>query len=402
MRSLRPTRRLAAFLLAIAVLAALAPEPALAGRARVRRVPRFAVPPLSNREICTFVKLPMSEPLDLSSVVIANVGGNTFFATHHAIVFAYAGSLAALAPYEGQVIDDTACLNLGGLDSTQLNVVATSQSIKLRQRMPRGTALRVEPAPSGVGDERAVGLVINSHWINSSSRVQFARVKVKLVRARQNATKRVLKPIFEAVASGFIKVPPGSIRTVGFSWGPGLPTPVSGFLGAPPNPEGPACVTMLISHMHERGTLFTEDLVDGDGVATRIYTNTAYDHPPALNFDPPLLVDTGEMITYACTHDNATNPKLGCEEVPGVAPGRSAAETFPDSLDGASKNCTRRDPDSEECPLMDPAYPGRTFTGRCVEANLVFGFRSWDDMCIMPGYYYDADPGAPPGHECDL
>ena len=35
-------------------------------------------------------------------------------------------------------------------------------------------------------------------------------------------------------------------------------------------------------------------------------------------------------------------------------------------------------------------------------ARLVFGFTSDDEMCILPGTYYDAVPGAPAGRECDL
>jgi len=37
-------------------------------------------------------------------------------------------------------------------------------------------------------------------------------------------------------------------------------------------------------------------------------------------------------------------------------------------------------------------------TGKCVQANLVFGFTSDDDMCIMPGGYYDADASG----NCDV
>ena len=56
----------------------------------------------------------------------------------------------------------------------------------------------------------------------------------------------------------------------------------------------------------------------------------------------------------------------------------------------------------DECPPTDAAYPGRTFTGNCVQARIVFGFTSEDEMCILPGYYYDADMTAPPGAECAL
>jgi hypothetical protein len=51
---------------------------------------------------------------------------------------------------------------------------------------------------------------------------------------------------------------------------------------------------------------------------------------------------------------------------------------------------------------VDPDRPTRSLTGNCVPANLVFGFLSEDDMCILPGYYYDANPDAPAGKECEL
>jgi hypothetical protein len=37
-----------------------------------------------------------------------------------------------------------------------------------------------------------------------------------------------------------------------------------------------------------------------------------------------------------------------------------------------------------------------------VRANLVFGGSADDDMCILPGGYYDPNPDAPPGSECDV
>ncbi len=49
-----------------------------------------------------------------------------------------------------------------------------------------------------------------------------------------------------------------------------------------------------------------------------------------------------------------------------------------------------------------PELSERTFTGNCVPASLVFGFTSEDDICILPGYYYDADPTAAPDQECTL
>jgi hypothetical protein len=141
-------------------------------------------------------------------------------------------------------------------------------------------------------------------------------------------------------------------------------------------------------------------------VRTPLYRQTEYADPRAKLFDPPLLVTAGQTIAYHCTHDNATGPRLGCEETPGVTPGETVLGALSrgglDNLTGAAKLCTAEGPDPDECPATDPAWPGRTFTGNCVEANLVFGFTSEDDMCILPGYYYEAEMTAPPGRECVL
>jgi hypothetical protein len=388
-----------ALLLATALLPLAAPGAALARhRPMSARTPTFEVSARRNREVCTFVPLPAGHAMDVGEVVIANHGANEHFTSHHVILYGYTGRLETLSRYRGQVVDDTACLNLGTGDPALLHLIATSQSLTSKQRMPHGTALRLEP---GVLDGRhVIGLVINSHWINSSDETQRARVKVKLIPAR-GRTVKPLQPIFEVVANAFLDVPPGEVRQVGWNWGPGLPS-FGANLGGSANPTGPACVTMLIGHMHRRGTLFTADLVDAAGHGTELYRNERYSDPPALPLDPPLLVSVGESISYQCTHDNATDPKLGCEEQPGVVPGRSIMETLPNFLGEAAKSCSAAGPDPEECPPSDPRYPDRTFTGNCVQANLVFGFTSEDDMCILPGYFYPAALDAAPGHECDL
>ena len=95
---------------------------------------------------------------------------------------------------------------------------------------------------------------------------------------------------------------------------------------------------------------------------------------------------TGQHVSnngrnYTCTNDNGvTRPvRLGCEETPGVAPGRSIAE-LGGALGGAARPCKT----DADCSGFG--------TGRCVPANLVFGYLADDDMCIMPGLYYDC-PG---------
>jgi hypothetical protein len=392
-------------LLALAAVAAFAaPSPVLAHR-YVVKVPAFDVPANKNREICVFAPIPAKDVMNIGEVRIVNIGGKTSFATHHLIVYAYHGNLADVKA--GEVKDDTACLNFGSGNPSDLSIVATTQGPHARWVMPQGTALKLTPDKDTSG-KPVIGLVLNSHWINGDSVSHRARAKITLITRKEKDVKRELKPIFEVVANAFIDVPPGQTRQVGYHWAPGNPGlgMFASFLGGSAPPNGPACVTMLVGHMHKRGTLFTANRIDPDGTQTPLYRQTVYSDPVAKIETPPLLINVGQSIAYECTHDNATNPRLGCEEQPGVPPGESVLHTISQNgltkPSGAAKLCTAEGPDPGECTPTDPAHPGHTYTGNCVKAMLVFGFTSEDDMCILPGYYYDADPSAPAGQECVL
>lgn len=400
-------RRLVLAALVLGLL--LAPGAALARRSMTVTTKKFEIPPKTNREVCIYVPLPAKTDLDVREIQMRHQGGKGSFASHHLILYAYTGDLAGVEGVKGQPIDDTACLNFGDRDPANLRIVATAQGPNSRQPMPSGTALKLRTLPGAGKVKNAVGLVVNSHWINGDTRPRKGRAKIKLLLAKPADVKKTLQPIFEVIANGGIRVPPGKVQEVGFQWAPGTGGigNLGTFLGGTQPPDGPACVTWLIGHMHERGTLFTADLVRQDGSRQRLYTNTQYADPPSVAFDPPLYVGVGDRIEYRCTHDNAAQPRLGCEEVAGEAPGRSVTELilqnrgFTD-VDGSAKICTVEGSNPGECPTTDPAFPGKTFTGNCVPANLVFGFRSWDEMCILPGYYFEADPAAPPEQACVL
>jgi hypothetical protein len=150
--------RSAVTVLVLLVAGALAhPWPAVARPVTVH-VPAFDVPPFHNREICTFVPLRVQKAMDIGEVVILNQGGSAGFTSHHLIVYAYQANLHLLVPSKNKVVDDSACLKLGSGDPRALQIVATSQAPTSRQRMPPGTALRIEPQ-AGAGRRPVIGLV---------------------------------------------------------------------------------------------------------------------------------------------------------------------------------------------------------------------------------------------------
>jgi hypothetical protein len=99
-------------------------------------------------------------------------------------------------------------------------------------------------------------------------------------------------------------------------------------------------------------------------------------------------------LRYTCTHANGALDyavKTGCEEAAGVTPGvRWADSSLATGTYDPARPCGQ---DGVNC----TGYG----TGRCVEANLVFGPLSDDEMCIVPAAIYDPTPGAPPETACD-
>ena len=381
--------------LAVATAAALAMAPPADARRTIKlKVPRFVVQPHTDREVCTFVRVPMKKPLDLGASVIDNVGGGSSFTTHHFLMWVYEGTDIDRFPPRGKLVDSKACLDFGPADTNRRTLIGGAQQPRLETRLPDGLAYQIKPTLSG--GQSVAGIILNSHWINGEDTPQKAAVKITLMAAPKHSVRQFLLPVFDVVANGFLNVAPMEQKSVSWAWRPGG-TDFGGGLGGGAFPTGPACVVALTSHMHKRGALFTIDFLDG-GTAVECadkgptcLTATDYADPPQVTFNPPLLVNVGQGLRYTCTHDNGVDGrpiKMGCEEQPGVTPGVDAATALfsGHGTTGAARRCATD---------ADCAGFG---TGKCVPANLVFGFTSDDDMCIMPGAWYPANAAG----NCDL
>jgi hypothetical protein len=383
------------------------------------RMPRFTVPARSDREVCTFVRVPRRRAFDVAGATVQSRGVRRDSVTHHVHVWAYTGTAPEGFPRR-TVVDSPACLGLGPEDRNDRILVVSSQSPRSLTRLPEGLAYHLEPQPDRRG-RRVLGFLLDVHWVNDSDRTHTAAVRVRLLPAKRKAVRRRLQPIRDAAAGAGIDVPPGEVRTVEALWAPGAdPDDTSARLGGLAPPSGPVCVAVVTAVMHKRGLSFTAGVRDGAGT-TPLYTALDYTDPALLRFDgagrnpPPLFLAPGggRALAYACVHVNgtawqepstgyvaSTSLRLGCEERAGEVPGAPAATT---PL-GAAVPCAV---DADCCgggaaPCPRPDDPSRTLTGRCVPANLVFGATTEDEVCELAGAYYDANPAAPAGRECDL
>src|SRR5207249_1909180 len=116
-------RRLSLVLARATATALAVTPPAHARRTMKLKVPRFVVPPRSDREVCTFVRLPMRKTFDLGGSVIANVGMNSTFTSHHFLIWVYNGTDLNAFPPKGQLVDSKACLDFGPTDTNRRTLI---------------------------------------------------------------------------------------------------------------------------------------------------------------------------------------------------------------------------------------------------------------------------------------
>jgi hypothetical protein len=241
-------------------------------------------------------------------------------------------------------------------------------------------------------------LLLNSHYTNPFKDT-LAEVWVNVEQVDPILIRHRARILFAQVANAFIKAPPG-MRNAGASWYAcafAEPNGICDLSGetAPPVEQTHFALMGVTAHMHKRTVKFitdlyrdgvrhsrgADDMTDPDDGSKHLYTTGDYSDPANLTFWPPIVVERGDELRYTCTVDNGvTRPvRLGCEETAGVVPGKSILE-LAGGLGGAPRPC-----------VTDADCAGFG-TGRCVPANLVFGFLADDEMCIVPGLYYDC-PG---------
>jgi hypothetical protein len=363
----------------------------------------FRIEAKRDREVCQAFRIPKVPGMD---VVGYDVRSRTFrggeIGTHHFVAYGYRGVDSAAFP-KGMV--DNAGCNGYGPDDFYVNKVFIAGSggetrrgrwLVTKGRTPFGLVQRM---PTPADDPTSAVVVLNSHYFNVSDRPGRGYVRVTIRLAPSDPTKRAIRMLNAIDASYDIMVPPGARATETATWqADGTPNPEAEGTGR--NPAGDVCVLWLTGHMHKRGVHFRIDYEEGGQPPRKMHEFTDYVHPGLVLFPQGFLLRayTAEngwpRFRYTCTHANDGTAeggvKQGCEMEPNVAPGIAWREAPATPLLNHARPCGEG---AVNCQGVG--------TGRCVDANLVFGALSDDDMCIMPAAIYDPKPGVPPDRACD-
>jgi Copper type II ascorbate-dependent monooxygenase, C-terminal domain len=147
------------------------------------------------------------------------------------------------------------------------------------------------PAGMAAKLKGSLGLRLQAHYINASSADYQANVVVRLTKVDPSTiTKWIAQLYYNRVV---LSVAPGDGQVVSTTC-------------TVPSTYGPISLISGVSHMHSRGVHFVASTSTG----TSLLNTTAWDEPPTQTYDPPILLNPGDSITWTCTYDNTTGNTL--------------------------------------------------------------------------------------------
>lgn len=395
-------RRFVLMLLAVTFAAGLA-QAGEKQRVVKLKVGPFPIEAKRDREICQAIRVPGIGGMEIvSAEARSRLSNRADTGSHHLVVYGYNGADAAAFP--DTLADDPGCNGFGPSDFYSHRVFVAGSGGETRRgkwtvthiAWP-GDLTQVVPAVPGTSD--AV-IIVNSHYFNEAAKSAKGLVKLKLTLRPLTPGKRVLRQIVHVDASRDIFVPPGATGSVTSTFqADGAVNPNS---EGGTNPPGDVCIFTLSTHTHKRGTLFTIQWEENGASVGDPFTWSDYQHPGTLLRPGPtrglIKAYTAEngfpRVRYSCDYANGTDGyevKMGCEAEPGVVPGISWVQGEALGISSLETHATPCGNDAVNC----NGAP-------CVEANLVFGPLSDDDMCVLSAFVYDPLPGVPDDQACDL
>lgn len=147
------------------------------------------------------------------------------------------------------------------------------------------------PAGMAAKLKGTTGLRTQAHYVNTTGAPLDAQVAVEFTKVEPSTvTKWVGQMHFNRTV---LSVPPGMGQVVSTSC-------------SIPSTFGSIGLINGVSHMHRRGVHFVASTSNG----TTLIDTTEWDEAPPSNYDPPVMVNPGDSITWTCTYDNDTGTTI--------------------------------------------------------------------------------------------
>jgi hypothetical protein len=147
--------------------------------------------------------------------------------------------------------------------------------------------------PAGMASKLkgSLGLRLQAHYLNTGTGDLTANVVVKLTKVDPSTVSKWVAELYFNRA--YLTVPPGNGQQVSTTC-------------SIPADYGPVGLVGGGTHMHSRGVHFVAKTSTGVTLAD----TTQWDDPPAQTYDPPIMLNPNDSITWTCTYNNNTGSTL--------------------------------------------------------------------------------------------
>ena len=240
----------------------------------------FEVPPNFEREFFQFTALDQNDDMYVNRIEIEMRRGS-----HHFLLYTFNEDTPQqiLPSYDQprELRNENSIINLPTLYQMQFHkFFGGTQWSRLDYRLPDGVALKI---PQGSGLDQ------NSHYVNRTDSVMTGEVYTNL--------HTINKEDVEHVAELFdfnnidIYLPPKKVTTLSKTF----------IL------DEKYYIGQVFSHAHEKMQEFVVEIVGGQRSGEVIYWTNDWEHPPIINFDPPIEINAGEGLMLKATYNNPTS-----------------------------------------------------------------------------------------------
>ncbi len=236
---------------------------------------------VANREREFYYFMPLNNPTEL---YVNRVEVNMRSGSHHFILYDYPGDIKPAAGIFRDFYTPTGTFNLEtALSVINQRFVFGTQIRKTDYRFPEGVALKI-PAQAGFD--------LNSHYVNRTELPKQGEVSVNLHTISADQVKYVAENIFENYTD--ILIPANQTVTLNRQ---------SSF-------RERMNVFQLTSHAHEAMTEFKIFIKGGPRDGELVYVTRDWEHPPIINYDPPIILEDGHGLRAEATYKNTTDKAL--------------------------------------------------------------------------------------------
>ena len=240
----------------------------------------FEVQPNFEREFFQFTALDQNNDMYVNRIEIEMRRGS-----HHFLLYTFNENTPqqVLPSFDQprELRNENSVINLATLYQMQFHkFFGGTQWSRLDYRLPEGVALKI---PQGSGLDQ------NSHYVNRTDSIMIGEIYTNLHTIKKDDVEHVAE-LFD-FNNTEIYLPPKKITTL-----------TKTFIL-----DEKYYMGQVFSHAHEKMQEFVVEIVGGKRNGEVIYWTNDWEHPPIINFDPPIEINAGEGLMLKATYDNPTS-----------------------------------------------------------------------------------------------